>query len=1029
MPLQFRAVSDFLQALEDNAASTKRAMRGWLDQKNKDTIQSWIKSHRVTVDSADVDAVAVLSAIFPDKRTDRVYGLQAPSLSKILGRALRLGSERVKQLSEWKTTGHGDLGLCVERTLRETEHDDVRNPVSLDQVDTTLFKIAAKCRFSARAVRDVLQVDGAETCKLLESIYLRLSSTEAKWFTRMILKDYSTLDFKTFHVLNAIDSRLAESMNVHDSFDAAVGLLRHQRLTADGRSTLTAPFRPIVGSKIGRVPYLKGRSVKNVVQLAQGRKMSVERKYDGEYCQIHINLAKGNDCLQLFSKSGKDSTLDRKSLHEAIRQSLRIGKPDSKFSRAHDHEHLMIAFYDVMLVDDDAVMNEPHTARRRRLQDMVTCIRGRATLAKHKLVDFSSPEGPERLKTLLAHAIAQRWEGLVLKPSDDPYFGFKKAAHDPVTRGWIKLKRDYIPGLGDTLDFAIVGGGYDASRAGQLHCPKLKWTRFYMGCLRNKKEVVEKKAKPCFRIVGALDTNLEMTKHLNQHGQFSAVPLGSLKSYQDPFLVDPKEVASLDVVFRKPFAAEVVGAGFDKDSNHNFYTLRFPRVLKIHSDRDWKTCVGFSELQETAVKAKTVPADTKAEVTGWMQQLEEVDRGKKGAHVPWDLSEDDIEMSDITRSDTLGGHPISRRNKRRASPIQPMIRMDSHEMKEQEQRLDSGEVVQKPSQRSYITNWSESNLPTPPRSSPAHGGPGLNPRPPLASLQSTNATDRSRKHSSEVTEIPPDSMPSKRRRVSPPAKRPKEAGTSATTRPLANNNPPQATHKSDHHPPHPSFLVPKLPVGAAEAIRSRSAPQPRKVMEQTSPDRATTADEASASEDHSSQQSLIADWQLHDVETASLRRFSIPDLDEAHMILSLDVAGMPYLTQDLLNPHGIPITWTTEAILNDARKSSERGIQFQGLFRKDVIILIEKRRHNSSLAMLKKVVGHVPKDESQVLWVFDWRLLEDLHVRGIVDDEKLLHERLEGRFWYEDGGVLKWMTYSGEVRVVPEENIRESREM
>jgi DNA ligase-4 len=61
--------------------------------------------------------------------------------------------------------------------------------------------------------------------------------------------------------------------------------------------------------------------------MGYGR-MSCEEKLDGEYCQIHIdlsklggpskgrNLSKGSDCIQIYSKSGKDSTQDRKALHE-----------------------------------------------------------------------------------------------------------------------------------------------------------------------------------------------------------------------------------------------------------------------------------------------------------------------------------------------------------------------------------------------------------------------------------------------------------------------------------------------------------------------------------------------------------------------------------------------------------------------------------------------------------------------------------------------------------------------------------------
>lgn len=53
--------------------------------------------------------------------------------------------------------------------------------------------------------------------------------------------------------------------------------------------------------------------------MAAGRRMSMERKYDGEYCQIHIDISKKNDgWLKIFSKSGRDSTYDRMRVHEYV---------------------------------------------------------------------------------------------------------------------------------------------------------------------------------------------------------------------------------------------------------------------------------------------------------------------------------------------------------------------------------------------------------------------------------------------------------------------------------------------------------------------------------------------------------------------------------------------------------------------------------------------------------------------------------------------------------------------------------------
>jgi DNA ligase-4 len=46
----------------------------------------------------------------------------------------------------------------------------------------------------------------------------------------------------------------------------------------------------------------------------------VERKYDGEYCQIYIDLSKDNDPIRIFFKSGRDSTDNRIGLYGAQRQ-------------------------------------------------------------------------------------------------------------------------------------------------------------------------------------------------------------------------------------------------------------------------------------------------------------------------------------------------------------------------------------------------------------------------------------------------------------------------------------------------------------------------------------------------------------------------------------------------------------------------------------------------------------------------------------------------------------------------------------
>jgi DNA ligase 4 len=63
------------------------------------------------------------------------------------------------------------------------------------------------------------------------------------------------------------------------------------------------------------------------------KRVSVERKYDGEYCQVHTDLRKKDHYIKIFSKSGRDSTDYRASLRAVITECLSIGILQCKFKR------------------------------------------------------------------------------------------------------------------------------------------------------------------------------------------------------------------------------------------------------------------------------------------------------------------------------------------------------------------------------------------------------------------------------------------------------------------------------------------------------------------------------------------------------------------------------------------------------------------------------------------------------------------------------------------------------------------------
>jgi len=102
-------------------------------------------------------------------------------------------------------------------------------------------------------------------------------------------------------------------------------LFRVTRDTDDVLKEITdSEFISQVRVMIARPAHEKVRSIKYYFYLTDPRRTSVERKYDGEYYQIHIDLNKARDCIKIFSKSGKNSTSDRIGLYRVLRDSLEL---------------------------------------------------------------------------------------------------------------------------------------------------------------------------------------------------------------------------------------------------------------------------------------------------------------------------------------------------------------------------------------------------------------------------------------------------------------------------------------------------------------------------------------------------------------------------------------------------------------------------------------------------------------------------------------------------------------------------------
>ncbi|KAK4157602.1 hypothetical protein C8A00DRAFT_40028 [Chaetomidium leptoderma] len=662
MPFLFSYVCDLLQRLEDN-----RLARSGL-RSNATVIREWFRGHQGLLSRDDHNSAVLLSALLPEKRADRVYFIREKKLQIIIGRALGLGRSRIAELGRWSNPeARADLADCVESILKQTPNpiSPTHRPVTVEEIDGLLHSIAAACRFSSPAVRSSASENRPADQELsIGELYQRSSARDAKWLTRLILKNYEPVFLDLRAVCASYHPLLPAILKVQDDLAVAgriLDTLRRDR-TVTGSSELAEYMKPTLGVKIGRQTWLKGRSIKHCLSMVEGR-ISCEEKMDGEYCQIHIDLSKGHDCIQIFSKSGKDSTKDRMALHDAIRKSLRLGQPScplktgcilegelvvysdkhtkildfhkirkhvsrsgsflgtDKDSQPHPWEHLMIVYYDLLMVDNESLLAVKHSERFQRLKSLITLVPGRSSLVKREIIDCGRRSTASDLRRAFAKCITAHGEGLVLK-ADDPYFDFGTLRR-PYSACAIKFKKGYIGHFGDIGDFAVVGARFDATKARTYNMPRLKWTHFYVGCLENKDEVQRFGKQPQFVVTNVVELNTtQLEAFIYSVNPESVRP-------EDNTAISLRIEPGVDggkrpsVIFPTPPVFDLRCFSFDKEGNTGFWSPRFASVSKIHCDRTYHDAISFAELQEMAAKEREAPPpDDSQELLGWIAALE-----------------------------------------------------------------------------------------------------------------------------------------------------------------------------------------------------------------------------------------------------------------------------------------------------------------------------------------------------------------------------------------------------------------------
>jgi DNA ligase-4 len=652
-----------------------------------------------------------------------------------------------------------------------------------------------------------------------------------------------------------------------------------------------------------------------------------------------------------------------------------------KDSQAHPWEHLMIVYYDLLMVDNESLLAVKHSERFQRLKSLITLVPGRSSLVKRELIDCGRRTAISDLRRAFAKCITARGEGLVLK-ADDPYFDFGTLRR-PYSCSAIKLKKEYIGHFGDIGDFAVVGARFDAAKARTYNIPTLKWTHFYVGCLENKEEVQRFEKPPRFVVTNVVELN--------------ATQLAAFISSVNPESVRPEDNTAIhlkiepgldsgkrpSVIFPTPPVFDIRCFSFDKEGNTGFWSPRFPSVAKIHCDRTYQDTISFAELQEMAINEREAPPpEDSQELLGWIAALE-----KSEPKTVVDTT------SQSTVSTTAGMMPSSQLSEPNNHQNAATETSPAKEATDSVRPIPVGPVGEQPTApTSFVARMPTSTAPEP---ISKQDGAMMSRKRPLESSTQSSIPERNkirRCSGDQVTSTAP--LPGNNRVTSSTNQKenlqdarmgPSRRNTEGDV-PVARLSSSVSMHQASSHNKQLGTIDDRPTLQAAASFHegpSQSLAAPAPPVQAGGDSARTSTTDAQPSNQPSNQPTETATGTCSFLPgSCKLLTYSI--------LLSPCIADFPWVAEDLLSCHGVtgflrdPKEWhnTTPTPSNTstpAPSDTNTNTASSNAHRRTKIILVDTRRKEATVAFLQSVEAAGLKrrnGEREYVPIYDWRVLE-----------------------------------------------------
>ncbi|MFA5763243.1 MAG: ATP-dependent DNA ligase [archaeon] len=569
----------------------------------------------------------LIEQIPADEINQIIYLMQGQIAPSFKGKEIGFGEKLIAE-GIAKTTGFskkevnarfskiGDLGTVAEELIKTKQQGALfSTPLTLEKVFSNFEKMSKK--EGTGSVETKL--------KLLAELFNSASPTEGKYIARIPLgnirlgigdstimdafalifakqqnPDWDELKEEAQRKIRIpMKNDIEQAYNVYSDLGSIAYTLKTKGL--EGLSEISIkPGTPIRPAAAERLP-----SAKEIIEKLG--KCAVEAKYDG----FRVMISKDNDKIKIFSRQSEDITEMFPEIIQAVQENINAKKcfiegealafneETNEFypfqitiqrKRKYDIEKkskeypLKLFLFDVVLIEDKNLMNEPFHVRRKLLSELIK-ENDLINLSDMKIID-----NPKDLEEFFEEKIAQGLEGIIAKDLDAPYIaGTRKFS-------WIKLKRSYKGTLDDTLDLVIIG----------YFKGKGKRTKFGLGALL---VASYNKEDDTFESIAKIGTGMtedvltELEKELSKLTT-KEKNVRVITDVKPDYLVEPKIIIEVraDEITTSPMHS------CNKTAGQSF-ALRFPRMIKFRMDKKAEQATTNKEVEKMFNIQKRVSLD------------------------------------------------------------------------------------------------------------------------------------------------------------------------------------------------------------------------------------------------------------------------------------------------------------------------------------------------------------------------------------------------------------------------------------